>query len=601
MLVGFLMPIKKKKFEKKVFFGIMTFCLIAVTPLTLTDSDNLEPFFTIDLLAVNNYHNFLIFNYTAEELAKIGIGVDTRNLANWEFILNRIWRYPGPFPVPIFDEGGYDVFIISWQTDLDWDLVDFFSSTSILPNGNNIYQYANPVMDQAIGNFTAALTFNDRLFWAKEIQSILYEDLPQITLFYYSKLYLHNAALEGWDGVNWLLESQPMENWSIPLQTTFHYATAHNFEDFLIYLCENSFDSKWLHQIYNGLVSRNPLLNNAYAPRLASSYSTVDGLTYHIQLNPNVKWADGVTFNASDVEFSYKLMITPTFNNPNYDYWVKYLTNDSITINSEFDLAITFNQSCLFQEKNLELPIIPKHIWQNVPPADFAQQAKEWAVNDSSKIIGVGPYMLAEYNDGANFIHLTTNPYFKDWFGTDPKFNDIYFDYYKKLETALSALASGIIDMIDADFYISPYEIPPNTAVTTVCSDAYKEIAINNYHPYIGTGENCPIAGKQSAKYVRRAINHIIPREMIENAIANFAHENGITPCPPSSPFFDRSLQPFNYSLAKAKHFMELAGFQFPQQPSYVISIGFQILPILVLFSATIIIARLQRIWFEKH
>jgi len=583
----------KQFIQKRSFFGIVLISLFLIVPLEVTTSEEPEIFFNLDLLAPNscglNIYGIIV-NTLMEELVKIGIGINDTDFTGWANIAPRTWAYPGPYPIPTYDEGGYDVFFVGWAWWLSWNPNEVFNSSLTPPHGDNFYQYVNPVMDSALGNYSKAITFNDRFLWAKKIQSILYEDLPQITLFYPKEIYLHNAALEGWDSTNWLIAKQSMENWSIPGQTTFSYALPTDFGDFFP-LTESYYDDLWLHQIYNGLLTQNPLMNNYFAPRIASSYSSVDGLTYTIQINPNAVWADGVTLNASDVEFTYKLMLTPEFDNLAYKYWVKYLTNDSITIKNEFELTITFNQSCVFPEDYLTLPLVPKHIWEGIPYSDIPAQAKEWAVNSSSKIIGAGPYMLAEYNKNENFIHLTKNPHFKDWFGSEPKFNDIYFRFFSSKEEALNALASGEIDMVDTQFRISLDEIPPGVSYTLANTDSYSEMAINNYHPIIGTGENCPIAGKQSAKYVRRAINHIIPREVIKNAWEYYFLEDGTVPCPRSSPFFDDSFEPFEYNLTKAKHYMELAGYEYLPSPSYIISIGLEIIPILALLGAAIVIA----------
>lgn len=71
--------------------------------------------------------------------------------------------------------------------------------------------------------------------------------------------------------------------------------------------------------------------------------------------------------------------------------------------------------------------------------------------------------------------------------------------------------------MVDEAYYLSYYynfDIP-GVRATVVDDTGTREIAINQEHPYLGTSELCQIAGKESAKHIRKAISHIIPRQSV--------------------------------------------------------------------------------------
>jgi len=543
--------------------------------------ENPEPFFYIDILvpsscciSVSSFSSSIISKY----LPKIGIGIDTFD-SGWAQIIPRTWGYPGPYPIPPYDDGGYDVLFVGWSWRLDWDPTGLFDSPSITPYGDNFYQYSNQEMDWAISNYTNSYVLADRINWCKQIQAILYEDLPQITLVYPLELYpiQNDFDTSSWNGLLWASTSQPMENWSIADQSEFCYATPADFVDFHPYFWESVYDRQWLHQIYNGLVERNPLapFYNGYGPRIATSITTDDYLTYNISINPNTKWADGQVLNASDVEYSYKLLITPEFNCPEYSYWTQYIDNSSVKIISEFEMSITFLKKWIFQENNLALALVPKHIWESIPYTNQDAQAINWAMNNPSMLIGAGPYYLYNYNSTNDIIHLKRNDYFDDWSGVIPKFSDIYFKFYSSKEMALSDLSAGTVDMIDGQFLTHKKEIPEGANYVLVDDPGTSEIAINNEHPYIGTGESCPISSPLSGKYIRKAMNHIIPRDLI---ISEFPldkyFKHGITACPSVAIGFDSSLEPYEYNPTLAKEYMELAGFVYPTETNTVISIG---------------------------
>ncbi|MEA2071196.1 MAG: ABC transporter substrate-binding protein, partial [Asgard group archaeon] len=98
------------------------------------------------------------------------------------------------------------------------------------------------------------------------------------------------------------------------------------------------------------------------------NWVTNDGLTFTIDLDPNAKWADGVSINASDIQYNYQLIIDPDYAHPDVTYWSSYINENTVTIIDEFTVNMTFTQPYIFQEGNLALDLLPKHIWESVPP-----------------------------------------------------------------------------------------------------------------------------------------------------------------------------------------------------------------------------------------
>jgi len=527
-----------------------------------TQAANPIPFFTISILAPNtNAARNQWATFMVEQLPRIGIGIDVFDHTGWAQIAPRAWDYPGPYPIPSYDEGGYDLLFIGQSAGLDWDPTGLYGSPSITPNGDNFYQYSNPEMDWAISNYTSSFVLEDRIEYCEEIQALLYEDLPQTTIIYPVSLYPHATDFEGWDGLLWASSYQNMENWSVGAQAEFHYATPADFVDFHPYTYESVYDAQWLSQIYDGLIERDPLYNRGYSPKIASSIISVDGLTYNIELASGVKWADGIPLNTSDVEFSYNLMIDPNFGNPSLAYWQLYLNDSSINVVSPTEMEITFLREYVFQDGNLALNIIPKHIWDSINESAMEAQAITWATSDPNKLMGSGPYYLEEYDSTSGVIHLTVNPYYDDWTGITPNFDDIYFEFYSNKEGALSALAAGDFDMVDAQFSPQIDEIPDGVTYTLVESPESQEIAFNCFHPYIGTGESCPFSSPESGKNIRKAISSMIPRTTIVEEIMNGLAVEGSTGCPNVAIGYDESLGFYPYGIDKAWQYMEAAGF----------------------------------------
>ena len=549
------------------------------------EADTIEPFFSINILAPTTstarmQHVTLFY----EQLSKIGIEVGVFDHTGWAQISPRTWGYPGPYPIPTYDEGGYDVLFVGWSWGLDWNPLGLYDTASITPNGDNFYQYSNEEMDYAIYKLNNTYTLTDRIKWCVKIQSLLYSDLPEICFFYPVSVYPHNPNFGGWSGLLWASDYQPMVDWYISGSKIFRYATPADFEDFHPFTYESVYDAQWLSQIYNGLLERDSALQNGYNSWLASEVTTADGLTYNVKINADAKWADGTALTTDDVIYNYQLAVSPVLGSGKYRSNINFWNNNSIVKISDKEFNITFLQKYAFQDANLAINLLPKHIWESIDPADHQITAVNWAKNNPEKLFGAGPYKLEEYNYVTGIIHLTKNPYFKDWYGKDPGFDDVYFTFYSNKEGALEALSKGYIDMIDAQFSPQLSEIEEYNLNCTIVDDpGIQEMAINQFHPILGTGVACPIASRESAQHVRKALSHIIPRTVICSEIFDGLAKPGITGCPSVAIGFDKSLPPYAYDIDLALYHLGEAGYDVDEwlngvPGSYLVGGGFIVL-----------------------
>ncbi len=556
------------------------------------------PFFSISILAPNsNPARNQWATLMVEQLPKIGIEVDIFDHTSWSQIYPRTWDYPGPYPIPSYAEGGFDILFVGWGWGLDWDPTGLFDTPGIVPNGDNFYQYSSQDMDDAIGNYTASFITADRIEYAEDIQALLYEDLPQITIIYPRSLYPMADDFSGWDSLLWASSYQPMENWAVGAQTDFHYGVPADFVDFHIYQYESVYDAYWLRQIYNGLIERQPITRQ-WGNRLADSFTSTDGLTWLVDINPDAKWADGTALTAADVNYSYNLLIDPLFGNNDLAFWQQYIDTNSVTIINDYQVQITFLKPFVFQESNLAVDLVPEHIWSPYSPDLHEALAIDWAVTAPEKMFGAGPYKMVSYDGTNQVIHLERNDYFDDWSGVTPNFDDIYFEFYANKEGALSALATGALDMVDSQFSAQLDEIAdlPGVVYELVEDPGTQEMGINMEHPYLGTGESCPIATAESAKHIRKAISHMVPRDVIVEEILNGIGAPGITGMPDVAVGFDETLVPYEYSLQTALDHMEAAGFDVPDIPTTLPSgIG------LVVLMSILALAGASQVFFLKR
>ncbi|MBN1328439.1 MAG: hypothetical protein JXA54_03090, partial [Candidatus Heimdallarchaeota archaeon] len=101
-----------------------------------TQAANPIPFFSVSILAPNT--NAARNRWSAlmvEQLPKIGIGIDVFDSTGWAQITPRTWSHPGPYPIPTYAEGGYDILFVGWSWGLDWDPTGLYDTPSITPFG----------------------------------------------------------------------------------------------------------------------------------------------------------------------------------------------------------------------------------------------------------------------------------------------------------------------------------------------------------------------------------------------------------------------------------------------------------------------------------
>jgi ABC-type transport system substrate-binding protein len=572
---------------------------LCISPLLgpATEAANPDPFFYVDVLAPNtNPARNQWATLMTEQLPKIGIGVDTFDHTGWAQISPRTWGHPGPYPIPTYDEGGFDFFFVGWSASIDYDVQGLYDTAGIVPDGNNHYQYSDPDMDEAIENYASAFVVSERMEYAAEIQEYLYRDVPSSVIIYPRSVFPMQEDLTGMDGLLWSSNYQPMELWSQGSDTELHYACPADFEDFHVHFYESVYDAQWLRQIYNGLVERQNG-TRVWGGRLATSFDSADGLTYTVEIDPAAKWADGTDVTPDDIIFNYDLLVNDDYGAPDAGYYKDYWSEGAVEEVDDDTVTITFDQSYVFQDSNLAVDLIPKHIWESVDVSEHQQQAVTWAGSDPSKMIGIGPYKLEEWDAGNKVIHLTKNEYFGDMANCpEPNFDDVYFEFYSNKEGALSALASGDVDIVDSQFSPQLDELDiPGTYYRLVADPAFQEISYNCLHPRLGTGEANP-GGEGTGVYIRRAIDTLIPRDTIVEEICDGLAAPGVTAWPDVALGYDDTLEPREYSVEDAKDWMREAGYEFPDDTTTETGVGLAVfMSILALAGATQVILLKKR------
>jgi len=324
--------------------------------------------------------------------------------------------------------------------------------------------------------------------------------------------------------------------------------------------------------VYDGLISFDQDLSPA--PNLANSFYIVpDALPYgsvwQYNLTHNATWHDGEPMTADDVSFTigYQtgLNYDSMWENQPYTIWIDHASKvDDYTVRIYFKNASGDPSPCAYGGR-LVLPIVPKHVWQSITPADAGFSF----VN--SFPIGSGPFMAttSTYNEfiGGVNITLLRNPNYH-WaadYGKQVHFDKLDLRFYAN-DTAMSdALRKDEIDVARFDstgyaqleYGIRTGSITSMTTMTGLRPDGY----------FTDLGINMHSGGSNQARldpWVRVAMAMATNKtEIVDDVYGGNAVE-GSTLVSPVYPYWHLALGPddsFPYDPLAAVILLELAGY----------------------------------------
>ncbi|GHE32723.1 ABC transporter substrate-binding protein [Streptomyces capitiformicae] len=172
-------------------------------------------------------------------------------------------------------------------------------------------------------------------------------------------------------------------------------------------------------------------------PGLATKWTpSADKLTWTYAIRSGTKWSDGEPLTAEDVAWTFNKMMSDdgagTANG-------SYITNFAkVTAPSPTELVIQLKKPQATMTA-LDVPIVPKHIWEKVE--DFS----EFNNDKAFPIVGSGPFVLTGYK-ADSYVRLEPNKNF--WRGA-PKFDELLFKYYKDGDAAVAALQKGEVSFVN--------------------------------------------------------------------------------------------------------------------------------------------------------
>jgi peptide/nickel transport system substrate-binding protein len=272
-----------------------------------------------------------------------------------------------------------------------------------------------------------------------------------------------------------------------------------------------------------------------------------DGRTYTFHLNQDAKWHDGTDITADDVQFSFDALANKDVGSA---YTQSFLdAAESWRVIDEHTFEVVAREPLYTFLYDLVTWIIPKHVWENVPVADWRTDGGATG-QDPTRVVGSAAWRFQEWRPGES-ITLTRND---DYYDKVPYLDTLVTQIWPDQTAVTNALLNGEIDASS---------VPPADATTVEETEGLK-LAV---YPTRGFSFYMTNLDPEKTelfvdKRVRQALFYGLDRESIVNDILLGYAEvaQGTQPVISYAYAPDRIRTKYTYDPEKAKTLLAEAG-----------------------------------------
>jgi len=296
-----------------------------------------------------------------------------------------------------------------------------------------------------------------------------------------------------------------------------------------------------VRMFYDRLFRINP--EGKPVPWAAESYKVINSTTFEVTLRKGMKFHDGVDITVEDVKFSFdyaKKWKAPAFVEP-----LRLL--DSVEITGKHVVRFNINKPAANFVNNLlaNIFIIPKHIWENIPEKVDVDDPLKYT---NEKPVGSGPFKVDYWDRGRELKVSSVKEHFNA-----PKVDGIIRMVYGSHEALVAAIEKGECDR-------TRYILKPNYIKKL---QKNKNIVAKGYpnHGFYCLSYNA-VRPPLDDRNFRRALAHVIPKELICDVILSGLAKPGSSVIAPANKFWNNpDVKPFPEDVEKAKKILADAGY----------------------------------------
>ena len=192
--------------------------------------------------------------------------------------------------------------------------------------------------------------------------------------------------------------------------------------------------------IYDQLVGGD-VRSGGPAPNALADYWEIapDGRTYTFHLNQDAKWHDGTDITAEDVQFSFDALANKEVGSSYTESFLQ--ATESWRVVDEHTFEAVAKEPLYTFLYDMVTWVIPKHIWENVPVADWRTDGGATG-QDPSRVVGSGAWRFQEWRQGES-VSLVRND---DYYGKVPYIESYIIRIWPDQTAVVNALLNNEID-----------------------------------------------------------------------------------------------------------------------------------------------------------
>jgi peptide/nickel transport system substrate-binding protein len=305
-------------------------------------------------------------------------------------------------------------------------------------------------------------------------------------------------------------------------------------------LASDSASHEYAENIFEGLVAYDKTLS-FLEPRLAEKWDVEDGgqkITFH--LRHDVKWTDGVSFTARDVEFGFNLIRDPATLTA---YSEDYKQVQSFEVLDDWTFRVVYEKPFAPALSTWgSLVVLPRHLLEgkNINESDFGQHP-----------VGLGADIFESWERNRLFT-MRANP---DYFRGRPWIDRVVYRVIPDESTQFLELKAGGLDMMG----LTPLQYSRQTSTPVFAKDFRKYRYVSNAYTYMGYNLDDP---RFADVRVRRAFSHAINKQEIVDAVLFGLGRPSEGPYRPGTSWINNEVPPYTYDPDKARALLAEAGWK---------------------------------------
>lgn len=272
-----------------------------------------------------------------------------------------------------------------------------------------------------------------------------------------------------------------------------------------------------------------------------------DGRTYTFHLNRDAKWHDGTDVTADDVQFSFDVLANPEVGS---SYTQNFLdATESWRVIDEHTFEVVAKEPLYTFLYDLVTWIIPKHIWENVPVADWRTDGGATG-QDPSRVVGSGAFRFKEWRQGES-ITVVRN---EDYYDRKPYIESYTTRIWPDQTAVVNALLNGEIDYTG----LEPADVASVEGAEGLTVASYPTRGFSFYMTNMDPEKTTLFQDRE----VRQALMYGLDRESIVNDIllGRAQVANGTQPVISYAYEPDRITTKYTFDPAKARALLAEAG-----------------------------------------